>query len=118
MESQPTHRHRSCSELPDILIENKKKVHVDRRGNAADRNTVDHANGSRKGTKTQEFMYRDAANVVHEMYCETCNYKRHVVKDPNITNTDNDERNHKPLDVELVHVVHRLKAISPTVTLE
>jgi hypothetical protein len=113
----PTDREAAASR-PDIPIEYKrgKKIHVDRCGNA--RGKKYHANGSRKETKTQDFMYRDATNVVHEMYCETSNYKRHIVKDPNITNTGNDERNHTPFDVEPVRVLHQLKAISPTVTVE
>jgi len=77
-----------------------------------------HANGSRQESKTQEFVYRDGTNVVHEMYCATSNYKSHIAKCPNVTDTGNDERHHKPFDAEPVHVVHRLKAIPPTVTVE
>jgi hypothetical protein len=41
-------------------------MHIDRRGKTSGQKC--HAKGNRKGTKIQEFMYRDTANVEHEMY--------------------------------------------------
>jgi hypothetical protein len=75
---------------PDILIENKKKkacmlIDVAMPAHPPARRQKCHANCSRKGNKPQEFMYRDATNVVHAKCCETCNCKGHIVKDPNIT---------------------------------
>jgi hypothetical protein len=41
-------------------------MHTDRCGNTSGQNC--HTKGSSKETKIQEFMYRDTANVGHEMY--------------------------------------------------
>jgi hypothetical protein len=45
-------------------------MHTDRCGNTSGQKC--HTKGSRKETKIQEFMYRDTANVEHEM----CDYTR------------------------------------------
>jgi hypothetical protein len=39
--------------------------------------TESHGKGSRKETKTQEFMYRDISNVEHEMYDYTASNWSH-----------------------------------------
>jgi hypothetical protein len=46
-------------------------MHTDRCGNTSGQKC--HAKGSRKETKIQQFVYRDTANVEHEMYSYTGN---------------------------------------------
>jgi hypothetical protein len=46
-------------------------MRIDRHGNIHGQKF--HAKGSRKEGKIQEFMYRDAMNVEHEMYDHTDN---------------------------------------------
>jgi hypothetical protein len=55
---------------------------VGRCGNTDDRQKF-RPKASRKEMKTEEFTYRDVTNVEHEMYSETCNCKRDILKDPN-----------------------------------
>jgi hypothetical protein len=49
------------------IMKNKKreKMHTDRCGNTSGQKC--HAKGSRRETKIQQFVYRDTANVEHEM---------------------------------------------------
>jgi len=53
---------------PEIIIKNKKieNMLTDRRSNTCGQEC--HAQGNRRDTKIQGFMYRDATNVEHEMY--------------------------------------------------
>ena len=59
---------------PGIVVKDRKDKTCVLMGVAAptDRNVT--AKGSREETKVQEFMYRDTANVEHEMYDYACSY--------------------------------------------
>jgi hypothetical protein len=53
----------------DIVIKNKRdrtRILIDGAINTSGHNC--HAKGSRKGTKIQEFMYRDTTNVEHDVH--------------------------------------------------
>jgi hypothetical protein len=62
------------SKRPDIIIKNKKeKTCTDRCGNTSGQKC--HAKGSRKDTKIQQFMYRETADVEHQMCdCTSSNW--------------------------------------------
>ena len=68
---------------PDIIIKNtSENTHTDRRANTCGQKW--HAKGSRKETKTQQFMDWDTANVEHDMYDYTGNNWSHRNSNKNV----------------------------------
>jgi len=68
VESSSTHRQRSYSKRPDIIIKNKKEKTCTLIDVAITRRQKCCAKGSGKELKMQEFMYRGTTNMEPEMY--------------------------------------------------